>query len=168
MTIFNSTSNNDYEARTLEVKEISGCVNFFIQRPEQKLGLNIENADIPAVALEAIKASGVKPFSHAHFTHGTTKHLQHIAYNLDSYIKNRDATAERIKREAERLATLAEKEAKKRKADRDELEALARTIYETHVGPGAILFFPWAELRKDKRAQWINNARAAREALNKA
>lgn len=164
MTIFNSTRNSEYEARTLKVSTVDGMTNICIKRSKDALGLTLDAGTVPEIAIEAIKASGVKPRKYGSLTHGTPEHLASITADLESYIEHRDAAAERAAREAERLAKVAAEEAAAEAADRAELAALARTIYETHIGPGAVLFFPWTELRQDKQSHWISTARAAREA----
>lgn len=172
MTIFESAPHEGRESRTLEVSEVRGEVNLYIRRPSNpvmvgdSLGLNIAPADAPAVALATLEAAGVEPTKYGALTHGTPAHLQRIAADLQSYIKNRDAAAERAAREAERLAAEAAEEAERATADRAELQALAELIYEARINDGHG-FYAWSKQSPKNRAAWINAARAARKALTK-
>lgn len=168
MTTFNSTRDNDFEARTLEVDTYKGMANICIKRSKDTLGLTLDAGTVPEIALAAIAAAGVKPHFHGNFTHGTPEHLESITANLAAYIKARDAAAEREKLEAERLAKVAAEKAAAEAADLAELEKLARTIYEGYTGTSAHLYPRWEMADSTLRSHWLNSARAAREALSKS
>lgn len=167
MTIFNSTRNGEYEARTLKVSTVDGMTNLCIKRSKDALGLTLDAGTVPEIAIEAIKASGVKPRKYGSLTHGTPEHLASITADLESYIESRDARLEREAREAERLAKVAAEEAAAEAADRAELEKLARVIYNASLGMPHAYFSPWETIRESEKPRWIEAARVIRNAVKK-